>query len=620
MFRYIENNKIIVKIILSILAITFITFGISTFSSTINDNNYILKLKDETITEYEIKNILNSQNKDYSKENIEETFKLLLNKVYLLLGSKKMNITIAPSAIKRYIYSIDMFKNNDVFDENLLNNFLVNSKISENQFINSIKKELYIKNLIDIFNNELIVSDNQINTFTNSLFLKKQIQQLSIVNKLFFNQIKPSLNELNNFYENNLQDYIQNESVKFEYIKIAPETIINTIKADNNEIKQYFEKVKNTAPQRMIYDILIAFPDNVKQNPVIRKELMKKAQALHKEIISNPENFEFLAQKYSDDKSSSINGGKLGIISKNGSLEKNIEDVAFNLKIGEISNIIENNNGFHIIKTTFEINGKDINKEKENIAYLIKRNKAYKKINEIKSIASDIAFDNPKELNSAAKAIGVKINKVNNWITKNNAKEYNIPQKVIDNLFTQDIFEQKNNSDLIDINNNESWIIRVFDTKEQQKIPFNEIKDQVVNDYKNYKAKSLAKLEAQKILLALQTQNNQKQDKLNLPWSKPENIDYQMAKYIFNDEQLNKFIKASPNNDNPNFFLVEKPEGFIIIKINKVIYPDNINIIPQDYKNLVQQNLFALQLNSFLQKQKSKFKTKQGKQNFVEIK
>lgn len=55
-----------------------------------------------------------------------------------------------------------------------------------------------------------------------------------------------------------------------------------------------------------------------------------------------------LAQKYSDC-SSAKRGGDLGPFSR-GQMQKPFEDVAFNLKVGEISDITETDSGLHIIE------------------------------------------------------------------------------------------------------------------------------------------------------------------------------------------------------------------------------------------------------------------------------
>ena len=63
------------------------------------------------------------------------------------------------------------------------------------------------------------------------------------------------------------------------------------------------------------------------------------------------EDFAELAKQYSDDGSAS-NGGSLGTFAKDGQMVAEFETAAFALEAGEISDIVETQFGFHIIKVT----------------------------------------------------------------------------------------------------------------------------------------------------------------------------------------------------------------------------------------------------------------------------
>jgi len=148
-----------------------------------------------------------------------------------------------------------------------------------------------------------------------------------------------------------LEDEFRNQLLRSKiYNKVTADVIVT-----DEEVKQYYEDNKDTlflVPEQVrAGHILAMFPwkkDNSEENEEGRKEAREKIEMIEQKL-KNGKNFEDLAQQYSDDKSSAENGGNLGYISK-GQMVKEFDDVLFSLDEGEISDIVETEFGFHIIK------------------------------------------------------------------------------------------------------------------------------------------------------------------------------------------------------------------------------------------------------------------------------
>jgi peptidyl-prolyl cis-trans isomerase SurA len=121
-----------------------------------------------------------------------------------------------------------------------------------------------------------------------------------------------------------------------------------TIEATRRDVEEFFNKFK---------DSLGVIPEKVKIAHIYRSpaasfeekdKARKFAQALL-DSIKNGADFAEMAKKYSGDPGSAQEGGDLGFV-KRGVFYPEFEAAAFELKQGEISNVVETPVGFHIIQ------------------------------------------------------------------------------------------------------------------------------------------------------------------------------------------------------------------------------------------------------------------------------
>lgn len=130
-----------------------------------------------------------------------------------------------------------------------------------------------------------------------------------------------------------------------------------TTKISDEEIKKYYEENKSEFYKDEVKasHILISTLDenNKELSEEKKKEAKKKAEDVLKKAKSGEE-FAALAKEYSDDKGSGSEGGDLGFFGK-GRMVPEFEEAAYALKVGEISEIVESQFGYHIIKVTDKV-------------------------------------------------------------------------------------------------------------------------------------------------------------------------------------------------------------------------------------------------------------------------
>jgi len=120
------------------------------------------------------------------------------------------------------------------------------------------------------------------------------------------------------------------------------------VKVSRREVEEFYTMYKDSLPVLKETVDISHILKQIKPGGSSREAALEKMIAV-KEKVDAGEDFSEIAKTYSEDPATSIRGGDLGFI-KRGDLVPEFEEVAFNLEPGEISDIVETQFGFHVIK------------------------------------------------------------------------------------------------------------------------------------------------------------------------------------------------------------------------------------------------------------------------------
>ncbi|HRE41867.1 MAG TPA: peptidylprolyl isomerase [Ignavibacteria bacterium] len=120
------------------------------------------------------------------------------------------------------------------------------------------------------------------------------------------------------------------------------------VKLTNREVREFFEQYKDSLPpaptEFEIANIYLERKVSESEKFIALEKIKKILDSLNSGV-----DFAILATNNSDDKGSAVNGGDLGY-AKKGVFVKNFEEALFTLEVGKVSDIVETEYGYHLIR------------------------------------------------------------------------------------------------------------------------------------------------------------------------------------------------------------------------------------------------------------------------------
>lgn len=149
-----------------------------------------------------------------------------------------------------------------------------------------------------------------------------------------------SIDEIKDFYRTDIKNGLT--------IQMLQQKEFANISVTRNEVVDFYNTIKDSLPAMQESIRLRHILMKAKPGQEQRKKAMDKFMSFKKQLKAG-RSFEELAKRYSEDASTARLGGDLGFIER-GSLYPAFEEAAFDLKVGEISNVVETPIGLHVIK------------------------------------------------------------------------------------------------------------------------------------------------------------------------------------------------------------------------------------------------------------------------------
>ena len=320
-------------------------------------------------------------------------------------------------------------------------------------------------------------------TALNAYFEKRELQLARFNPADYAAKLSPTDADLDQYYQANLALFRAPEQASIEYVVLDAEAVAKTITLNESDVKTYYEQNVQRlsgAEERRASHILLNAP---KSAPAAEREAAKaKAAQLLAAVRKTPDSFAELARKNSQDTGSAAKGGDLDFFGR-GAMVKVFEDTAFALKKGEISDVVESDFGFHIIRLTDIKTPKQRSFEeiRPEIETELKKQQMQKKFAESAELFTNGVYEQADSLKPVAERLKLEIRSASS-VSRNpaaDAKGLLANPKFLSALFSADTIEKKRNTEAIEVGPNQLAAGRISQYTPAQALPFTDVKNRV---------------------------------------------------------------------------------------------------------------------------------------------
>jgi len=384
---------------------------------------------------------------------------------------------VSPEYVAELITTNPNFQLGEGFNRENYQAILSSQGVSQSKYENDLRIELQINQLRRGLIESSFITPSEFRRFVELQMEERDGQYLLIPSSKFTDQVSLDKEVVSTFYTENITSFMTEEEIDVEFLSIDTEEIAQSIEFSPLDVEQYYkENIERfrSNEERKSSHILISFDDEVIEDAALEqsKDILLR--------IKGGESFEELAQEFSDDSGSATNGGDLGW-AEPGLFVSEFDQVLYALEIGEISDPVKTQFGYHIIRLDDVKEGRkkefaEIEEElTEEYSQLLAEDRLY----DLAEQLDDLALQAYNELDTVADRLALELNQIS-AITRNGSSFLNQQPELIDILFSSSSIEQSENTPVYEFNNS-IVVARVVNHRLPETKNFSEVEDEIVN-------------------------------------------------------------------------------------------------------------------------------------------
>jgi peptidyl-prolyl cis-trans isomerase D len=505
----------VVVIILGLIALTFVFWGIGDFGS-VGFTSFAAKVNSEEVSRLDFDNELQARQNRYTElyrtdltEDVRREMRAAVIEDLVREEALKQRVAAqgyraSNERVSQSIREIAAFQLGGEFSLDNYRGILANAGLTPTGFEEQQRETLELGDLQSGIADSTFFTPAEFRRYIELYNQRREIAYALFDVDAFTADVGVDDAAIAERYASSQASYQTAETVDLEYVELALADIAAGIEIGDEELRRAYEEERErfaTTEERKASHILIAIGDD--------EAAARAAADAAVARLKNGENFAALAAELSADAGSKGQGGELGWFSRGGFLVGPFEDALFALGVGEISEPVRTDQGFHIIRLDELRSGgqQPFEDVREELAADTRVRRAedlfFERVDELK----ESAFEAYDTLTPVADQMQLPLKTLDGFARSGDPSVFDEAGNaaVVQAAFAEEIVDSGRNTELVELADDHALVLRVKAHHLPQPKPLDEVREQIRNELTRERALELADAAAQAFLAELTT-------------------------------------------------------------------------------------------------------------------
>lgn len=512
MLQDIRDNSqgIIAKIIVIAVVVSLSIFGIDAIVGGFSGEPSVATVNGTDITEREFERGVQIRRQELLQEMDRpdpallnegkinrEVLDNLVDRTLLYQDAQERGLDLSDAEIDQLITSVPQFQVDGQFNQERFIGFVRNQGMGVQEFRQALRRNYLIGQVQNVLTAGAFTSPD---AAQNLLALQQQSRSfatLPLDPSLVAEQVSVSDDEVESFYTKNSSQFMRPETVDVAWIELNRSEMKDVVNIPEEKVRELYQqriKLISAQEERKAAHILL-IPESGDE---VADERIAEVEAALQD-----EDFAAIAERLSDDPGSAREGGDLGYATRE-SYDQAFAEALFSMESeGNVVGPVESSYGVHFIKL-LDVRTKDKPSYEELQASLrdeLARARANELYNERRERLADIAFS-AFDLKEPAAEVNAEIKRTEGITQKTAPEPFDHPG-LIRQIFSEDVLQEGNNTELVEVSDGQAVVARVIDHTPQQKLPLAEVKDEIRQTLRTRKIQEALNEKAREWIVAL---------------------------------------------------------------------------------------------------------------------